>query len=394
MYIYGTASKISEVRQRAKQLEDEGKLKEAAEEYLSLAKLYEVFATESEDYETIKRRKSEAERCKKRAHELVTLRPAKSDSKPQIVQGEDEERDERTKEVYSMLQKTNVSWDSIGGLAHVKDDIKMVYGLVLAQKPENFRFTGWRRILFFGPPGTGKTLLAAAISSKLNAPFFNVKTSSILSKWVGDAPKLISSLFQVARKEADEKGFAVIFFDEFDSIATRRTESVPEYARQMLATLLVELDGLAEKDQSSGVLTVAATNVPQHLDPAILSRFQKRIYIPLPDADARKEIVQIIMKSRGASIDFDLDWFSKETEFFSGRDIERLCQEAANIMILELNKDLIKAVDHGEKKVREYKLNVSSIKKEHIIAALARVVVDKDKMKQFVRDSLNFAEEK
>jgi katanin p60 ATPase-containing subunit A1 len=186
--------------------------------------------------------------------------------------------------VLSLIHKSDVQWGDIGGLEDTKDSIKSAYALALAQKPAGVQVSSWRNLLMYGPPGTGKTLLAAATAGNLEATFFNVKVSSLLSKYFGESTKLISALFSVARRLSP----AVIFLDEFESLTPVRGSGESGAERRIVSTLLAELDGLQAKDDTGFVLTICATNLPWLLDLAILSRFQRRIYVPLPDPDARR----------------------------------------------------------------------------------------------------------
>ncbi|MFQ6062401.1 MAG: AAA family ATPase, partial [Methanosarcinales archaeon] len=167
------------------------------------------------------------------------------------------------------------SWKDIGGLEEVKNLIKksVVIGII-ENKPEAIE--AWNAILFYGPSGTGKTLMAAAVAKNIDASFFNVKVSQMLSKYYGDSPKIMSALFEVARKEAP----SVIFIDEFDSIALSRSGEIDEESRRGLSTLLAELDGLSSKASKEFVLVIVATNTPEAIDNAIMSRFGKKIEIP------------------------------------------------------------------------------------------------------------------
>jgi SpoVK/Ycf46/Vps4 family AAA+-type ATPase len=140
------------------------------------------------------------------------------------------------------------SWEDIGGLENVKDLIKksVVIGII-ENKPKAIE--AWNTILFYGPPGTGKTLMAAVVAKNIDATFFDVKVSQMLSKYYGESPKIMSALFEVAREEAP----SVVFIDEFDSIALSRGGEIDEESRRGLSTLLAELDGLQSKSASKKI---------------------------------------------------------------------------------------------------------------------------------------------
>ncbi len=241
--------------------------------------------------------------------------------------------DEYTPLVEGLISHSAITWEDIGGLEEVKKLLARNVALAFAKKPEAVK--PWRGILLFGPPGTGKTLLASAAAGSLNATFFNVKASDVLSKYYGESSKLISALYRVARERAP----SMVFIDEIDALSPKR-ENVHEATRRTLATLLTELDGFKGKEERF-VLTLASTNTPWDLDEAILSRFPLRVYVPLPDKEAVKAIVRI--HTRGLDVSrLDLDAIAEESvkRFYSGREIASLCQAAIHHMLEEMNPEL------------------------------------------------------
>jgi SpoVK/Ycf46/Vps4 family AAA+-type ATPase len=242
-------------------------------------------------------------------------------------------------------------------LDDTKDAIKSAYALALAQKPAGVQISSWRNLLLYGPPGTGKTLLAAATAGNLQATFFNVKVSSLLSKYFGESTKLITALYSVARRLSP----AVIFLDEFESLTPARGSGESGSERRIVSTLLAELDGLQAKDDDSFVLTICATNLPWLLDLAILSRFQRRIYVPLPDAPAREAIFNIQLTKRGHQSKMPLSELVRRTEGYAGREIEQIGQIAINKMIRRTNPDLLRIVDQGLDQLSKYQLKVEPL---------------------------------
>lgn len=231
--------------------------------------------------------------------------------------------------------KPDTVWDDIGGLADVKRTIKEAIILPFIQhKPEFVKST--RTILLYGPPGTGKTLLAKASSNTLNASFFEARASSLLSKYFGESGKLVNALFNKARKLQP----SVIFIDELDSIAVSRGADTNEASRRVLSQLLTEIEGFSTSKEEK-VLIIGATNKPWDLDDAAVSRFQRKIYVPLPDEKARKSIFKIHLKGVDLS-GINLEELVEKTEGFSGRDVANLCQEAVVFMVREMNPDLEK----------------------------------------------------
>ncbi|MHC4661818.1 MAG: AAA family ATPase [Planctomycetota bacterium] len=302
---------------------------------------------------------------------------------PEAVGREKDESDEFEQQILNLLTTSRITWGDIGGLKDTKEEIKFTIGLSLARRPENVKIVPWRNILFYGPPGTGKTLLAAATSRALawegeGSAFFNVKVSSILSKWVGDSSKIVTGLYEKARDMSP----SVIFFDEFESLSPLRDETSAGHERRLLSTILAELDGLAEKGRSDiFVLTIAATNRPWDIDKAVLSRFEKKILIPLPDRDSRIAILRILLERKGFDTGVSLEELADMTEGFSGRELERFSKDVVNAMVLEMNPRLPELTDDGIKSVSEYQIAVRPLTMDDFTASRQRVtpeVTDED----------------
>jgi katanin p60 ATPase-containing subunit A1 len=260
----------------------------------------------------------------------------------------------------NLIATSRITWADIGGLNDVKQTIKESVVLsIIEDKPEAIK--PWKGILLFGPPGTGKTLLAAATAGSLNATFFNVKVGQILSKYFGESSKLVSALYNVGRKKAP----SIIFLDEFDSLALRRSGEVAESSRRVLSTLLSELDGLQDKRSENYILTMAATNTPWDIDKAVLSRFPKRIHIPLPDKEACSEIIKIHTFKEGLAFNQEQiiePIAAKCTEkLFAGRDIATLCNNAIWNMVRSENPTLSSLADKSVDAIRKYKLKTREL---------------------------------
>ncbi len=268
--------------------------------------------------------------------------------------------------VSQLIHTSTLTWDDIGGLDETKRDIKYTLGLSLAKPPAEVKITTFRNILFYGPPGTGKTLLAAATSNSLKvttegqALFFNVKVSSVLSKYFGESSKIISEIYGAARDNSP----SVVFLDEFESLTTSRDSGEQSGAeRRILSTILAEMDGLSEKGRSDiFVLTIAATNRPWDIDAAVMSRFEKQILIPLPDPESRTAILRIQLERKGYHVADDvLEQLIEITDGYSGREIERLCKQATSQMLGELNADLPEILDSGLKATQNYQVRVRAL---------------------------------
>ncbi|VAH63379.1 unnamed protein product [Triticum turgidum subsp. durum] len=180
-------------------------------------------------------------------------------------------------------------------------------------------------ILLFGPPGTGKTMLAKAVATECKTTFFNISASSIVSKWRGDSEKLVKVLFELARHHAP----STIFLDEIDAIISQRGEARSEHeaSRRLKTELLIQMDGLTKTDEL--VFVLAATNLPWELDAAMLRRLEKRILVPLPEAEARHAMFEEFLPSTPDTMEIPYDVLVENTEGYSGSDIRLVCKEAA-----------------------------------------------------------------
>jgi transitional endoplasmic reticulum ATPase len=226
-----------------------------------------------------------------------------------------------------IMEIPNVTWDMIGGLEEVKQQLKEAVEWPI-KYPQIFKRLGIRPprgILLYGPPGVGKTLLAKAVATESQANFISVRGPEVLSKWVGESEKAIREIFRRAREAAP----CIIFFDELDSIAPRRglhTDS--GVTDRMVNQLLTEMDGMMTLKE---VVVIGATNRPDILDPALLrpGRFDRVIYVPPPDRQARLQILKVHTRSMPLAPDVDLNQLAALTEGYSGADLEAVCREAA-----------------------------------------------------------------
>lgn len=185
--------------------------------------------------------------------------------------------------------KPNVKWDDVAGLQNAKESLKEAVILPL-KFPQLFvgNRKPWKGILLYGPPGTGKSYLAKAVATEANATFFSVSSADLISKWLGESEKQVRNLFEMARENAP----SIIFIDEIDSLCGERSDNENEATRRVKTEFLVQMNGVGH-DDDAGVLVLGATNIPWSLDPAVRRRFEKRIYIALPEAAARARIFEL-----------------------------------------------------------------------------------------------------
>jgi transitional endoplasmic reticulum ATPase len=225
------------------------------------------------------------------------------------------------------IERPNVHWSDIGGLEKVKQELKEAVESPL-KDPERFQKMGIRPpkgLLLVGAPGVGKTLLAKAVATEREANFISIKGPEIFSKWVGESEKGLREIFRKARLSAP----CIIFIDEIDALSQARGDDNPGAMvyQQVLYTLLLEMDGLQEL---KNILVLAATNRPEDMDPALLrpGRFDKIIDIPMPDQPARFHIFKVHTKNMPLAKDVNLEELAKQTENYTGAEIENICREA------------------------------------------------------------------
>jgi len=214
--------------------------------------------------------------------------------------------------------------DDVADYEHTKEELKeaILAPIEHRELQAAYGIKPAKGILLFGPPGTGKTYIMRALANEIRAGFFYIKMSSILSPYPGESAKELANIFAVAKKHAP----CILFLDEIDSIAVSREVQETESGRQMLSEMLTEMDGFQKIED---VVIVGATNVPQLLDPSIMrpGRFDKIIYLPLPDLHGRKEIFKYYLKNMPISDDVDVQKLAEMTERYSGADIKNLCEE-------------------------------------------------------------------
>ncbi|XP_020487468.1 vacuolar protein sorting-associated protein 4B [Labrus bergylta] len=224
-----------------------------------------------------------------------------------------------------VMEKPNIKWDDVAGLEGAKEALKEAVILPI-KFPHLFKGkrTPWRGILLFGPPGTGKSYLAKAVATEANnSTFFSISSSDLVSKWLGESEKLVKSLFSMAREHKP----SIIFIDEIDSLCGSRSENESEAARRIKTEFLVQMQGVGNDNE--GILVLGATNIPWTLDSAIRRRFEKRIYIPLPEEHARSFMFKLHLGSTPNGLtEADFNTLGKKTEGYSGADISVIVRDA------------------------------------------------------------------
>jgi len=252
------------------------------------------------------------------------------------------------------IEIPNVKWNDIGGLKAVKQELQQAVEWPL-KKPEAFKKLGItppRGVLLYGPPGCGKTILAKAVATESEANFISIKGPQLISMWVGESEKGIRKVFHRARQVSP----AIVFFDEIDSIASRRGGTHDAgVGERVVNQLLTELDGI---ENMKDVVFIAATNRPDLLDPGLMrpGRIDKVVRVPAPDRETRLAILKVHSKNVPLDKEISLEEMADITEGYSGADLEGIIKEAALMALQESN------------------LKATVVKKKHIEAALAKLV--------------------
>ncbi|MCK6439314.1 MAG: AAA family ATPase [Planctomycetes bacterium] len=235
-----------------------------------------------------------------------------------------------TDPVDAEVERPSLNFASVGGMEHVKEQIRLKIILPL-QKPELFKAYGKTiggGILMYGPPGCGKTHLARATAGEVKAKFISVGINDVLNMWIGESEKNLHHLFEQARDNAP----CVIFFDEVDALGASRRDMRQSAGRQLINQFLSELDGLG--GANDGVLVLAATNAPWHLDTAFRrpGRFDRVIFVPPPDDEARAEILRIHCSGKPQDA-IDFEHVAKKAKDFSGADLMAVVDRAVEMKL-------------------------------------------------------------
>ncbi|MBI4505915.1 MAG: CDC48 family AAA ATPase [Chloroflexi bacterium] len=259
-----------------------------------------------------------------------------------------------------------IVYRDVGGLGSELDQIREVIELPL-RFPEVFERLGIdppKGVLLHGPPGTGKTLIARAVANETNAHFVHINGPEIVHRYYGDSEAHLRELFQEARDHAP----SVVFLDEIDAIAPKREDVFGEVEKRVVAQLMALMDGLESRGQ---VVVIAATNIPDALDPALRrpGRFDREIRIRVPDRQGRLEILRIHSRDMPLAPDVDLARFAEITHGHVGADLEALCREAAMIAL----RRSMAHMDLGQERLRDEDLGRIVVANDDFTEALSRV---------------------
>ncbi len=230
------------------------------------------------------------------------------------------------------LERPQVRFKDVGGMDTIKEEIqlKIIHPL---KRPELYKAYGKAiggGILMYGPPGCGKTHLARATAGEVSASFIAVGLEDVLDMWLGSSEKNLHALFDEARRNRP----CVLFFDEVDALAANRTDLRQSAGRMIINQFLSELDGVTTSND--GVLVLAATNAPWHLDPAFRrpGRFDRILFVPPPDAPARASILRVLASGKPQQA-LDFDQVAKKSDQFSGADLKAVIDLAIEAKLRE-----------------------------------------------------------
>lgn len=247
---------------------------------------------------------------------------------PPISIGDDQQATE-----WLVQERPQVTFEDVAGLDEVKEQIrlKLLYPFTHPEMANQYNIRPGGGILLYGPPGTGKTLMARAVAGEIQAAFYAIKPSEIMSQWVGVAEQNVARLFA----EAGQNPLSVIFIDELEALAPRRRSNQSTVMARVVPQVLAELDGF-EKHRNP-ILMIGATNEPWSIDSAVLrpGRLDRLIYIPPPDFLARRKILELNLRQVPVSEDVSLDDIADRTQGFSGADMASLAQRTREWVFTE-----------------------------------------------------------
>ena len=233
------------------------------------------------------------------------------------------------------VERPKISFKDVGGMEAVKDEIQMkiIHPLTHADLYKAYGKAIGGGILMYGPPGCGKTHLARATAGEISAGFISVGINDVLEMWLGNSERNLHQLFEQARRNKP----CVLFFDEVDALAASRADMRTSGARHLINQFLSEMDGV--DTSNDGLLILAATNAPWHVDPAFRrpGRFDRILFVPPPDAPARASILRVMLKGKPQE-NIDADHIAKKTDGFSGADLKAVIDQAIEAKLRDAMK--------------------------------------------------------
>ncbi len=280
-------------------------------------------------------------------------------------------KQEDTTPSFASVKKPTMRFADVGGLEELKEAIamKIIRPLKHPYIYKHFKKKIGGGILMYGPPGCGKSLIAEATAGEANATFFNVKSSDLKGKYVGETEKNIAALFAEARKRQP----SIIFFDEFEALGAERSEA-GEHQRNAVAQLLTEMNGVGTKENQ--ILVLAATNEPWSIDLALMreGRFGDSLLVPHPDYQSRVEILKLALENKPFANDVNIDELALLTEEYSGADLTAIINHATDIVLKKYfdtkylhditQADLLQAINTVKPKVKLWYMKAKKIKRE------------------------------